>query len=93
MGVRGGGYALDAAGGIWTAMTLAHRFDRITVGGEVTDRIDIGERAAIACTLGGPARRTLFMLSSTDAYPKRLIGTRDSRLDTVTVAIPGAGRP
>lgn len=87
------GITLDAAGGVWTAMTLAHQFERITEGGVVTDRIDIGDRAAIACTLGGPARRTLFLLSSTDAYPKRLIGTRDSRLDTVTVAIPGAGRP
>lgn len=87
------GITLDAAGGVWTSMTLAHQFERITHGGTVTDRIDIGERAAIACTLGGPERRTLFLLSSTDAYPKRLIGTRLSRLDTVTVDIPGAGLP
>jgi hypothetical protein len=33
------------------------------------------------------------MLSSTDAYPKRLIGTRLSRLDTVTVDTAGAGLP
>jgi sugar lactone lactonase YvrE len=87
------GIALDAEGGVWTAMTLAHQFERITAGGTVTDRIDIGERVAIACTLGGPQRRTLFLLSSTDAYPKRLPGTRLSRLDTVTVDIPGAGLP
>jgi sugar lactone lactonase YvrE len=87
------GIALDAAGGVWTSMTLAHQFERITEGGTVTHRIDIGDRAAIACTLGGPNRRTLFLLSSTDAYPKRLIGTRESRLDMVTVEIPGAGLP
>lgn len=87
------GIALDAAGGVWTSMTLAHQFERITEGGTVTHRIDIGDRAAIACTLGGPQRRTLFLLSSTDAYPKRLIGTRESRLDMVTVEIPGAGLP
>ncbi|MGV0731213.1 SMP-30/gluconolactonase/LRE family protein [Mycolicibacter sinensis] len=87
------GITLDAAGGVWTSMTLAHQFERITRGGTVTQRIDIGERAAIACTLGGPKRRTLFLLSSTDAYPKRLIGTRESRVDTVTVEIPGAGLP
>ncbi len=29
----------------------------------------MGERIAIACTLGGPERRMLFLLSSTDAYP------------------------
>ena len=51
-------------------MTLAHQFERIVEGGAVTDRIDMGDRAAIACTLGGPERRTLFLLSSTDAYPQ-----------------------
>lgn len=87
------GIALDAEGGVWTSMTLAHQFERITEGGEVTDRIDMGDRVAIACTLGGPERRTLFLLSSTDAYPKRLIGTKLSRLDAVLVEAPGAGLP
>jgi sugar lactone lactonase YvrE len=87
------GITLDAEGGVWAAMTLASQFERITEGGRVTDRIEIGERAAIACTLGGPERRTLFLLSSTAAYPQRLAGTRLSRLDTVTVDIPGAGLP
>lgn len=87
------GIALDAEDGVWTSMTLAHQFDRIVAGGEVTDRIDMGDRIAIACTLGGPERRTLFLLSSTDAYPERLVGTRLSQLDAVTVTTPGAGRP
>ncbi len=87
------GIALDAKGGVWTSMTLAHQFERIVAGGAVTDRIDMGDRVAIACALGGPERRTLFLLSSTDAYPQRLAGTRSSRLDAVTVAAPGAGLP
>ncbi len=87
------GIALDAEGGVWTSMTLAHQFERITEGGAVTDRIDIGERVAIACALGGPERRILFLLSSTDAYPQRLVGTWLSQLDAVQVATPGAGLP
>jgi sugar lactone lactonase YvrE len=87
------GIALDAEGGVWAAMTLGSQFERIVEGGAVTDRIDIGERAAIACTLGGPERRTLFMLSSTTAYPQRLVGTKLSRLDAATVDVPGAGMP
>lgn len=63
------GIALDADGAVWASMTLAHQFERIVEGGAVTDRIDMGERVAIACALGGPERRTLFLLSSTDAYP------------------------
>ena len=87
------GIALDAEGGVWASMTLANQFERIVEGGIVTDRIDMGDRTAIACTLGGPQRRTLFLLSSTDAYPQRLIGTKLSRLDATTVDIPGAGLP
>ena len=83
------GICLDAEGGVWTAMTLAHQFERIVEGGLVTHRIDIGDRAAIACMLGGAAGRTLFMLSSSDAYPKRLVGTKLARLDTVIVDTPG----
>lgn len=87
------GICLDSEGGVWAAMTLAHQFERIIKGGKVTDRINIDDRTAIACTLGGPERRTLFLLSSTDAYPQRLLGTKLSRLDVVTVDIPGAGLP
>jgi sugar lactone lactonase YvrE len=87
------GITLDAEGGVWASMTLANQFERIVEGGIVTDRIDMGDRAAIACTLGGPERRTLFLLSSTDAYPKRLVGTKLSRLDAMTVDVPGAGLP
>lgn len=87
------GIALDADGGVWAAMTLAHQFERIVEGGTVTDRIDIGDRIAIACAIGGMERRTLFLLTSTDAYPQRLAGTKLSRLDATTVDIPGAGLP
>lgn len=81
------GLAVDADGGVWAAMTLAHAFERITAEG-VTDRIDMAGRTAIACALGGPEGRTLFLLSSTDAYPERLIGTTLSTLDAVSVDIP-----
>jgi sugar lactone lactonase YvrE len=87
------GICLDAEGGVWTSMTLANQFDRIVEGGTVTDRIDMGDRTAIACALGGPERRTLFMLSSTSAYPQRLMGTKLSRLDATIVDVPGAGLP
>lgn len=87
------GITLDADGQVWAAMTLGCRFDRIADGGAVTARIDIGPRTAIAATLGGPERRTLFLVSTTDAYPQRLVGTKLSRVDALTVDVPGAGRP
>jgi sugar lactone lactonase YvrE len=84
------GLAIDAEGGVWVSMTLAHQFQRIVSGGVVTDRIDVEGRMAIACALGGPESRMLFLLSSTDAYPERLMGTKLSRIDTVIVDVPGA---
>ncbi len=89
------GICLDDKGGVWAAMTLAHQFERIVTNGDgtftVTDRIDLGDRTAIACALGGPEGRTLFLLSSSDAYPERLRGTKLSRLEAVTVDVPAAG--
>ena len=85
------GICLDDDGGVWAGMTLAHQFERIVDGGEVTDRIDIGERTAIACALGGPEGRTLFLVTTPDAYPDRVRGTRLSRLDATTVDVPAAG--
>lgn len=86
------GLAIDAEGGVWAAMTLAHQFERITDGGNVSDRVDMAGRTAIACALGGPEGRTLFLLSSTDAYPERLIGTKASRVDALLVDVPAPGR-
>ncbi len=86
-----GGLTLDVDGGVWASMTSAHQFQRIVEGGIVTDCIDMGGRSANACTLGGPQRRTLFLLSSTVAHCQRLNGTKSSRLDAVMVDIPGAG--
>jgi sugar lactone lactonase YvrE len=83
------GLAIDADGGVWAALTLAHQFQRVTDGGTITDRIDMDGRTAIACALGGPEQRMLFLLSSTDAYPERLVGTKFSRVDTVIVDVPG----
>lgn len=87
------GLAIDAEGGVWTSMTLAHEFVRIVDGGSqgarVTDRIDTDGRTAIACALGGPEDRVLFLLSSTSAYPEQLVGTRDSRVDAVVVDVAG----
>jgi sugar lactone lactonase YvrE len=83
------GITLDADGGVWTATTSARQFQRIAAGGLVTDRIDMRDRTPVACTLGGPGRRILFLLSSTEDR----FGTRRGRLDAVSVDIPGASLP
>ncbi|CDO30500.1 SMP-30/gluconolactonase/LRE family protein [Mycolicibacterium porcinum] len=86
------GLAIDAEGGVWAALTLAQQFHRFAPdGSKVTDRIDAGGRTAIACALGGLEGRTLFMVTTTDAYPERLIGTKLSRIDALMVETPAPG--
>jgi sugar lactone lactonase YvrE len=85
------GITLDAEGGIWVALALAHRFQRLLPGGVVAHDIDIGDRTAIACMLGGPGRRTLFTLTSSHEYSRLPAGS--CRLDTISVDVPGAGWP
>lgn len=87
------GIALDAEGGIWAGYPLAHEFRRVLPGGEVTDRISVGERMAIACALGGADRSTLFLLSAKNWSAAALSGERTSTVETVRVGIPGAGTP
>lgn len=73
-GIGPDGICMDADGAIWTgsADTRTHtgRDDspegeciRVREGGEVLDRIEL-DRAGFACMLGGPDRRTLFMLAA-----------------------------
>ena len=66
---------------------------RVREGGEITHRVDTGGDAAVACMLGGPDRRTLFMLTS-DTDTERLAKS-DSRCrsEIADVEVPGAGLP
>ncbi len=97
------GICLDALGCIWAAVPGSpSRFIRVAEGGNVLDRIDLEERDSIACMLGGPERRTLFMLEAlagtgqalhAGANPERVRGPGDGRIRTVEVDVPGAGLP
>ena len=87
------GICLDVEGAVWAALPMAREFRRIAPGGEVLDRVEVPDRRAIACTLGGPELRTLFLLSSVHFPGPDLVGTHDARIDVVDVAVPGTGSP
>jgi len=86
------GICLDAEGAVWVASPVSNEVLRIREGGEVLDRIPTSQ-SAIACMLGGPGRRTLFVLSSDGTDPEQLKAAQTGRIEIVEVAIPGAGLP
>jgi len=62
------GIALDAEGAIWVASPMTFELLQVREGGEVAERLKF-DTMPIACALGGPGRRTLFMLTSDSINP------------------------
>ena len=87
------GVCVDVEGAVWAGFPLSHEFQRIAPGGEVLDRIAVGERLAIACTLGGPDMRTLFLLTSLALPGEAIRGTNDATVHVLEVDVPGTGSP
>ena len=91
-GVMPDGMCLDEEGAVWVALPLAKEFVRVREGGEVVDRIQVAD-AALACVLGGPDRRTLYLMTSGALDPESCRTQRNASVLAVGVEIPGAGRP
>jgi sugar lactone lactonase YvrE len=85
------GIALDAEGAVWVADANGSGCVRVREGGEVTDVVDTG-RGCFACALGGPGRTTLFLLTA-EGFTGEAIRSRTGAIETVEVAVPGAGLP
>jgi sugar lactone lactonase YvrE len=85
------GVCLDAEGAVWVASPTSNEFLRVREGGEVAARLPV-DRSAIACMLGGPQRRTLFLCTSR-AHDPAETGAREARIEIVEVDVPGAGWP
>ena len=87
------GICLDAEGAVWYADPLGGFVARVREGGEVTDRIPCDGVIPVACVLGGPERRTLYMCVAAHWRRSELADKRTARIDEVHVDVPGAGRP
>ncbi|ADB30508.1 SMP-30/Gluconolaconase/LRE domain protein [Kribbella flavida DSM 17836] len=95
------GICVDADGAIWVSAADSS-IVRVTEGGEILQRIDLSEHGAcFALALGGPDRRTLYILTAewrsadsiTDNLDRLVNGPRTGEVLSLEVAVPGAGRP
>ena len=86
------GCTLDAEGAIWFADARSSTVVRVREGGEVTERIDAGQRT-FACALGGDDGRTLFVVCADSARDGEVAGSSSGTIRTVRVDVPHAGLP
>jgi len=92
-GIFPDGICLDAEGAIWVADARGRSVIRVLPGGRIAQSVDTGaERCSYACMLGGPDRRTLFVITNTGSGPK-MAEKSDGRIEIVRVDVPGAGLP
>ncbi len=91
-GVGPDGICLDADGCIWASSgVMVNDCARIREGGEVLDTIEL-DRPCFATMLGGPDRRTLFMLTADWKGTEGMEGVIAARTGQVLVAeAPAAG--
>jgi sugar lactone lactonase YvrE len=85
------GICLDAEGAVWVADATGSACLRVREGGGVVDRVET-ERGCFACMLGGPDRRTLFLLTA-EGFAGAAIRRRTAAIESVDVEVPGAGWP
>src|ERR1700761_229009 len=85
------GICLDEQGGRWVADSINKRIIRVHYG-VITDEHVLG-RYVLACVLGAPARRSLYVCV-TDAWRKFETSEQPTgRILRLRVTVPGVGRP
>jgi sugar lactone lactonase YvrE len=86
------GICLDAEGAIWVSGATGSTVIRVKEGGEVTEQIKV-TTDTFACMLGGPNRRTLFVLTAESSDPEQCRNKPTGRIEITEVEVPGAGLP
>lgn len=85
------GICLDAEGAIWVADPVHRGVMRVKEGAGAIDWVSTGDAQAVACCLGGPDGRSLFICTARSTDPAKCIAERAGRIEQVLVDVPYAG--
>lgn len=87
------GICIDVERAVWVADPIGGRVVRLLRGGQLTHIVDFAGEAPVACVLGGPGRRTLFICVAPEHERDAVLRSPCGRIDAVHVPVGGAGRP
>jgi len=94
--LRPDGVALDADGGLWFGNVQTRGEDsgfyRVVKGGELTDKVPVGDAWAVACTFGGEELDTLYMCCNTTTVEEFLDGRSTAFVAAAVVGRKGSKR-
>lgn len=87
------GICLDAEGAVWVADPIGARVFRSLPGGQTTEEHRLDGLIPVACVLGGPDRRTLFICAASDWKREEVRKAPTGVILSIDVEISGVGRP
>ena len=86
------GICLDAEGAIWSSSPFTNETIRVFEGGRVAESIKT-DQMSIACALGGPDGKTLFLLTAPTTNPEECRANPSSRIEITQVDAGSGGSP
>ncbi len=86
------GICLDADGNVWVANAIAPECVLVAPGGSIVSTVRTSQ-PCFACMLGGPDRRTLYMMTAPSSAAAVVSAARLGLIECAEVATAGAGWP
>jgi sugar lactone lactonase YvrE len=86
------GICLDMNGNVWIANAIGPECVLVAPGGAILATVETSQ-PCYACMLGGPQRRTLYMMTAPSSMPDVVSVARQGRIECAEVTTPGAGLP
>ena len=83
------GLCVDSEDAVWVSSIVQQEYLRVVEGGRVLQTLELGDRLAVDCALGGADGRTMFIATANSWAPDETETARAGRIERLTVATAG----